>query len=125
MLERPHTNKVHVKVLPTFETDPDSDKDYYVSLELNHLECQLTGENFVRVARKALHSALQGGKISVYNDGVLREAEPSQGPISHHFMHMRLSPEEIVLTPVRRLATPDGKSLTEFSSDSRISPTSI
>lgn len=126
MSEKSFAKKVHVVVKPTFKTDFDSVNEYYVSLQMNPLECQLTGDNFVRAARKALHKVLdKDGKVCVYNDGKSSPSSAERNPgDSQSFMFQMVGPEEIILTSVRRLASPDGKSLTEFSYDTTINHTS-
>lgn len=68
MSEKPLSRRVHVEVIPRFETDPDSADAYFVSLELNHLELQLKGNSFVAAARRALKRTLKGGQIRVFSD---------------------------------------------------------
>ena len=121
MSENSFKRKVHVVVRPHFETYGSENGEYYVSLHMNPLELQLQGERFVQAARKALHQALQGGKICIYNDDL--GGPPAQPGASQRFMHRMVTPEEILLTPVKRLADEDGKSLTDFSNDIKISTT--
>jgi len=117
MSENPLSRKVHVKVIPTFETDPDSDGSYFVSLELNLLELQLRGEIFANAARRVIYRTLEeGDKIRVWRD------DKDGGQSNKIDFSRMVERDDIVFTGMRRLATSEGKSLTDFSNTTRIGP---